>query len=255
MTDTSKTAHLIARRGLVLGLSATTFAGSAAAAGGAVLVVGGSGRTGNLVMRDLMARGLAVRGLARRIDQARADLPDASWFAGDVRQPATLAPAMAGVDTVVYAVGGTREHDPSNDAEALFNRGVVDTIGAAKTAGTRHMVLLSSAGVMRIGKADADPLHAVMVAKKAGEDALKSSGLGYTIVRTYGVWDKTDGELGVLLLQGDRGYAGRLMTARRDIAKVLAECAVNPAASRVSFEIVNVASPDADLWRMDLAKL
>jgi hypothetical protein len=68
-------------------------------------------------------------------------------------------------------------------------------------------------------------------------------------VRTHGVWDEAPGKLGILLMQGDRGSTTRLMTARADIARVLAECAVNPDAAGKSFEIVNVASPDADTWR------
>jgi uncharacterized protein YbjT (DUF2867 family) len=162
------------RSALVLALSAAM---PAAATAPRVLIVGGSGRTGSLVVRDLLARGFAVKGLARRVADAKAEMPDVAWFAGDVRDPKSLPPAMAGVDVVVYAVGGTRDHDPANGATALFDAGVAATVAAAKAAGVRHFVLLSSAGVTRIGAADQDPLVEVMTAKRAGEDHVRKSGM------------------------------------------------------------------------------
>ncbi len=219
------------------------------------LVVGGAGRTGQLVVKDLLARGFAVRGLSRRVDDAKAAIPEATWFAGDVREPATLAAALAGVGVVVYAVGGTREHDPGNSAAAIYDVGVATVAAAAKPAGVRHIVLLSSAGVTPIGQPDEDPLREVTTAKRSGEAHMRASGLGYSIVRTYGVWDAAEGKLGILLTQGDKPSKTRLMTSRRDIARVLAECAVNPDAAGKSFEIGNVASPDPDAWAQEFSRL
>lgn len=94
-----------------------------------------------------------------------------------------------------------------------------------------------------------------MTAKRNGEAHVRASGLDYSIVRTHGVWDAAEGKLGVLLTQGDKPSKTRLMTSRRDIALVLAECAVNPDAAGKSFEIVNVASPDPDTWAQEFCRL
>lgn len=69
-----------------------------------ILVLGASGYVGGRLVPELVRGGHHVRCLTRSADC----LGDAPWadaveiVAGDVLEPATLTPAMAGVDTVVY---------------------------------------------------------------------------------------------------------------------------------------------------------
>lgn len=55
-----------------------------------VLIAGASGRTGGRLVQSLLARGYAVRGLARNIEKARAQWPAAEWVAADLKKPESL---------------------------------------------------------------------------------------------------------------------------------------------------------------------
>src|SRR5215813_4110809 len=64
-----------------------------------VLVTGATGNVGRIVVEQLVAAGVRVRAMTRRPERAR--FPEAvEPVAGDLADPATLAPEMAGVDRV-----------------------------------------------------------------------------------------------------------------------------------------------------------
>jgi uncharacterized protein YbjT (DUF2867 family) len=117
-----------------------------------------------------------VRVLTR--DPARAaHLPDTvQTLTGDVRDPAAVADAVGGCDTVVSAVHGfVGPGRPSPEAiDRDANRGL---IRAAVAAGVQHLVLVSVQ--------DAAPDHPMSLhrAKHAAEQALQASGLAWTIIR------------------------------------------------------------------------
>ena len=100
-----------------------------------VLVIGATGRTGGLVVAELLEAGFAVRGMARRVEAGRERLPEVTWFSGDVRDPASFQGAFDGVDLVIYTVGNTRDHAADNPPEQVYYRGVVATVDAARRAG------------------------------------------------------------------------------------------------------------------------
>jgi uncharacterized protein YbjT (DUF2867 family) len=63
------------------------------------LVVGATGRVGGQVVRQLLAKGLVVRALTRRPENA--ELPrEAEIIGGDLTSPESFDPALAGVDAV-----------------------------------------------------------------------------------------------------------------------------------------------------------
>ena len=68
-----------------------------------ILVLGATGATGQLIVRDATASGHYVVALVRA--KARADLPGAELIEGDVRDEGTLARALNGCDAVVSALG------------------------------------------------------------------------------------------------------------------------------------------------------
>ncbi|MGZ4665581.1 MAG: SDR family oxidoreductase, partial [Frankiaceae bacterium] len=127
-------------------------------------------------MRRLSERGLGVRVLTR--DPARAvHLPDAvQTLTGDLQDPAAVAEAVRGCDTVISAVHGfagpARPSPEAIDRDA--NRALIQ---AAAGAGVRHLVLVSVL--------DAAPDHPMSLhrAKYAAEQALETSGLPWTIIR------------------------------------------------------------------------
>ena len=64
-------------------------------------VTGATGLLGNNLVRELAARGIAVRALARSVDKARqqfADLPQVQVVKGDMGEVGAFAAALAGCD-------------------------------------------------------------------------------------------------------------------------------------------------------------
>ena len=63
-------------------------------------------------MRELAARGIAVRALARSVDKARqqfADLPQVQVVKGDMGEVGAFAAALAGCDVVFHAAAHFRD--------------------------------------------------------------------------------------------------------------------------------------------------
>jgi uncharacterized protein YbjT (DUF2867 family) len=129
-----------------------------------ILVIGANGKVGGQALRRLVEKGLDVRAFVR--DRAKFDALGLGVEAveGDLDDADTIPPAMAGVDKVLVVAGGW--DIPGEDA---------NVIAAAEQAGVAHVVLLSSLGV-EAGVASG-PFHA------PGEEKLRSSGLGWTILR------------------------------------------------------------------------
>lgn len=98
-----------------------------------VLVVGATGRVGRLVVDELLRADVSVRALTRRPDEAALP-PAAQVVAGDLTSPASLEPALDGVQSVFLVWTA-----PLATAEAVFERLAVDASGKE-----RRVVLLSS---------------------------------------------------------------------------------------------------------------
>lgn len=96
-----------------------------------VFVTGATGHVGRIVAEHLVRAGAQVRAMTRRPDLAR--LPDGvEVVGGDLTDPASLAPVLAGVDRMyLFPIPDTA-------------REVVDL---ARRAGVRRIVVLSSAAV------------------------------------------------------------------------------------------------------------
>lgn len=125
-----------------------------------ILVTGGTGNIGSELVRLLAAAGQKVRLLTR--DPSKAKAPAGVEVAkGDFSEPASVAAALQGVDKALM-------NAPTTDQELAF-------IEAAKKAGLKHLVMISSGGVSRgVG---AGPVHA------PSEKALQASGIPWTVLR------------------------------------------------------------------------
>ena len=69
----------------------------------------------------------------------------------------------------------------------------------------------------------------------AGEQLLRQSGVGYTVVRPGGLTNAKGGEHLVIAEQGDNGSAGRI--SRADVAAICVEAVLNPAAACMTLEL------------------
>jgi uncharacterized protein YbjT (DUF2867 family) len=133
-----------------------------------LLVTGATGNIGRELARELAATGTSFRVLVR--DPARAaGLPaSVGCVPGDFDDPATLAPALAGVDKLFLLTPGIG---------ADHVRGAV---AAARAADVRHIVHLSSFNVL------GDPMPAMGRWHHEREQIIRASGIPATFLRPGG---------------------------------------------------------------------
>ena len=106
-----------------------------------VLILGATGATGQLIVRDATASGHYVVALVRA--KASSNLPGVEVIEGDVRDEGTLARALNGCDAVVGALGtgmGFREVD-------LLTVATRALVAAMTRAGVRRLISISALGV------------------------------------------------------------------------------------------------------------
>lgn len=222
--------------------------------GETVVVAGATGRTGKLVVQLLRAQGAKVRGFSRKVDEARAALPEVEWLAADVRDAKSIQGIARGADRMVIALGSNSFRDPANKPEEVDDAGVARLAAEVKAAGLKHVVLISSAGVTRPPQGEerfAKLMNTVMSSKLRGEDALRASGVPYTVLRPVSLWDEPAGQYGIALVPGDPPITA--MIARADVAAVAVQALVDPAARNKTVMILNVAQPQVDGWKSAFA--
>ena len=130
-----------------------------------ILVTGATGGVGGEVVRQLLAAGEKVRVLAR--DPAKAaKLGPAFVVKGDLLDADAFAPALAGVAKLFLMAG-------AQDVPAV----AANAASAAKKAGVRHVVLLSSSTILM------DPPVTIGGWHLQAEQALEAAGLACTMLR------------------------------------------------------------------------
>lgn len=149
-----------------------------------VFVVGITGATGSRVASQLRDRGDEVVGLHRRIEQAEGlRRQGIESVHGDLTiiTAEQLAPAMKGVDAVVFAAGASEEGNTV--ADAVDGRGVVVATAAATIAGVRRFLHVSAfPDACRDQRMPPEFEHYMKVKRQADVD-LASTSLEWVIVR------------------------------------------------------------------------
>ena len=176
------------------------------------LVTGGTGFVGRHLVEHLTAQGDTVTALVRSPRRAE---PLAALGArlerGDLHDHAALARAVAGQD-VIYHVAGTVAA-PDEASYLAGNRdGTANIAAAARTAGTRRFILVSSlaaAGPSRPGSPHADdvparPVTAYGRSKLAAEAVVRASPLDWTILRPPAVYGPRDRDNFLAVFKGLR---------------------------------------------------
>jgi NADH dehydrogenase len=147
-----------------------------------ILVAGATGSLGGKVVGALLEAGEEVRALVRPgTDASGLAARGVDVALGDLRDPGTLAPACRGVRVIVSTASATnRTDDVPENVDARGNEHLID---AARVAGVEHYILMST-----IGAASSSPVPAFR-AKGIAEDALRASGIDYTIVQANAFMD------------------------------------------------------------------
>ena len=130
-----------------------------------ILVTGGTGHTGRRLVRTLADRGEVVRVLTRGPERVAAGPVGAGRVeavAGDLTDSGSVAPAFAGCDAVVAMT---------------HIRMAPQVIAGCRAAGVRRALFMSS--TRRFTRFPEETARQVI----AGEDAVRASGLDWTIIR------------------------------------------------------------------------
>jgi len=209
-----------------------------------VLVVGGTRGTGLLAARLLRDRQARVRVLARQPAAARVVLgANVDVVAGDLTNAATLPPALRDVHHVLFTAG-IRSGRFATDArvKATDYLGVVNLLTASRDATLpgRFVYMTSIGGVTP--SVPATLLNFVkgnvLAWRRRAEDAIRQSGVDYTIVRAGFLLNAASGRRAIDVSQGDLPLLLRYRIARADVAEACVAALQHPRASRATFEIV-----------------
>eukprot|EP00668_Euglena_longa_P042241 GGOE01055756.1.p1 GENE.GGOE01055756.1~~GGOE01055756.1.p1 ORF type:complete len:280 (+),score=73.08 GGOE01055756.1:140-979(+) len=260
-----------------------------------VLVTGANGQTGLIVLRKLLEGKDQFKpsGLVRTQEAAekvKASLgADVNLQLGDVTQPETLSAAMAGKDAVIILTSAmpklrllslpgtilrkmmgdkTAKPDfyylPGQEPEIIDWQGQCNQIDAAKAAGVKHIVLISS-------MAGTQPSHFlnmigsghIVLWKRKAERYLMTSGVPYTIIHPGGLMPHPPkrepapgGERELVVAVDDALLeTENKLIPREDVAEVCVKCLTTPEALNRSFDIASYPVGQGTVWDGDLAAL
>jgi NADH dehydrogenase len=154
-----------------------------------IFVTGATGFVGHAVLQRLCAEGHSVRCLVRRGSEA--DLRGLGAIArieGDIVTRRGLEEGMAGCDAVIHLVGIIREHRATNVTfERVHTEGTRNVLEAAKATGIHRYVHMSALGARR------GAVSRYHRTKWAAEEAVRASGLDWTIFRPSIIYGRGDG--------------------------------------------------------------
>ena len=155
------------------------------------LVVGATGVVGSQIVSGLASTGRTertghtVRALVRESSApakvAALESAGAEIVPADLKDPASLARACAGVQSLILTATSTLSRAGGDSIDSVDRRGNLALIEAAKAAGVEHVVFVSF------------PRHELSFplqdAKRAVEAALIDSGMAYTILQPPHFWE------------------------------------------------------------------
>lgn len=192
------------------------------------MVTAAGGRTGTAVVRELRARGEAVRAVVnRRAPRPELDALGAEVVVAEVTQPVPWSGVLEGADAL-HLIWPNFDPDEAEGAPALFAQ--------ARRAGVRrivyHSVLRPQARVM--------PHHA---AKDRAEEALDTSGVPWRVLQPCAYAHNLDAQLPDIAAGGVLRSPWGLRTAQslvdvRDVAAAAAVLLTEDGLDRGTFEAV-----------------
>jgi putative NADH-flavin reductase len=207
-----------------------------------LLVIGATRHTGNLVMRQALDAGHTVTALAR--DPARIDVQHERLrvVRGDVMDAATLAPAIAGCDAVISALGATSAFRAPT---TLYSEGMRNIIQVMRGAGVTRLIAVTAAPLSR-DKDDTLPsrvMNRMMWAfinelysdMDRMEEVIRASGLEWTIMRPPRLTGKSP--TGHYRTAINRSVRGGYSIARADLAGAMLTLLDDPTAIHAAIGI------------------
>ena len=211
-----------------------------------ILVAGGTGFVGGGIVRELALRGKQFAVLTRNAARSAARFAGlvVQYREGDVCDPSSLEAAIAGVDAVIgcqqFPNSPIENPKKGHTFDEVDARGTENLVIAAKAAGAKQYIYLSAAGAAPEG-------YHWFRAKWRAEQAVRNSGLTYTILRPPWVYGPEDRALNRFLAMSRFqpfvpliGAVGKQMMQPvfvDDVGRATVKCLDNPAAANQTFEI------------------
>ncbi|WP_256393646.1 NAD(P)-binding oxidoreductase [Natronoarchaeum rubrum] len=206
------------------------------------LVAGASGGTGREILTQLRNAGVLVRAMTRsaetELELKRRGADEV--VVGDLLEPADAVRAVEDCDAVFCAVGTGPSPRHLLGGDLVDRTGVANLLTAAVAEGVDRFVYESAIGVGNSAPGMPLPfrlaIRATLAAKDASENALRASGLTYTIVRPGRLTDdRATGD--VLVGRGGDTVAGSI--PRADVARLMVAAPFTPDARNETFEVVS----------------
>jgi uncharacterized protein YbjT (DUF2867 family) len=199
-----------------------------------VVVIGGHGRTGMLVVKQLIAKGDAVVATIRNPKHmtdmvklgAQTVLLDL-----DKSPLSDFAVALKGADAVVFAAGSAE-----GESSALDRKGTVRSVKAAEKARVKRFVTISALGDSTPipDKWNTPEMKDYYKQKRAGSKAIRASSLKWTILEPS---ELTEGRgTGKIAIATDGIDVGKI--ARADVAATVVAVLGNSKTAGKTFQII-----------------
>jgi uncharacterized protein YbjT (DUF2867 family) len=196
-----------------------------------ILVVGATGRTGQHIVDHLLASGQPVRILTRPTSSVPERWSAVERAPGDLADPASMQRALSGVDGLFVV-------SPMDPALDRLERNAFE---AAAGAGTAHVVKMSTT------KPEAESPIPWWRAHWRSEEALRRSGLRWTILRPNGIsyflLEHASGVREQGILRTAAGDGRMALIDPDDIGAVTASVFADP--SRYAGEVLDLTGPEA----------
>lgn len=226
--------------------------------GKTVLVTGATGFLGGALVRHLVTEGANVRAMVRRPNRDRdiRGLPNVAQVQGDLSQPHTLRGAVRGCAVVFHTAVSYGSYDEQRQVNVEGTRQLALACADEGVARFVHVSSVAAYGYAVRGRVDENtPLAPAQepysITKAHAERALREvgaeRGLSYSIVRPGGIygagsglWTRTMFNIArrrPLLFIGD-GTGNVPLVYVDDLTRLLALCAVHPAAQGEAFNAV-----------------
>ncbi|MEM9394071.1 MAG: NAD(P)H-binding protein [Pseudomonadota bacterium] len=177
-----------------------------------ILVIGASKGIGEEVVKTALAKGLAVRGLARSADKMSIIDPNFEPVVGDATKPDQIDPALEGIDGVIMTLGVAKNLKFITTPTTLFSDATRAVLPGMQARGIKRLLAVTGYGAGDGEKALSSfeklPFKAIFgrayADKGVQEELIKASGLDWTIARPG------------VLTYNPASYSYRILTEAKD---------------------------------------
>lgn len=212
-----------------------------------ILVVGATGDVGSAVTKNAVEKGHNVKAFdiaKANIDKLGEAKNRVEFFEGDILDKSSLEPAMEAVEAVIITIRlNPDQMQKGRTYQDVEGNGIMNVVEVAKQKGVKKIVLISADGV------GPDFLSDMYQAKFQSEEAIRNSGMDYTVFQSSGLFKDIDFFfIPNVLKLGETdtwpfGPADIHMSplSRFDLAKCMVDAVENPSASN---KTLSMGGPD-----------